>query len=73
VLRAQSWHGAHAACSLAASSCPCRAQKRVSEFTRWLGSRTERLVVLIGHSAFWHAFSGKQKRLANCEFYHQPW
>uniref|UniRef100_A0A7S0WR48 Phosphoglycerate mutase-like protein n=1 Tax=Chlamydomonas leiostraca TaxID=1034604 RepID=A0A7S0WR48_9CHLO len=47
--------------------------KRVSEFTRWLGSRTERLVVLIGHSAFWHAFSGKQKRLANCEFYHQPW
>lgn len=49
-------------------------QHRVAEFERWLNGRREQLVVLVGHSSFWHTFTGqRRKRLANCEVMAMSW
>lgn len=43
-------------------------RQRLAEFTRWLHTRPERLVVAFGHSQFWKGFSNSQRSLKNCEF-----
>ena len=47
-------------------------QSRVSQFERWLRNRSERLIVLVGHSSFWASFT-KARRLANCEVMEMAW
>mmetsp|Transcript_28813 Transcript_28813/g.63473 ORF Transcript_28813/g.63473 Transcript_28813/m.63473 type:complete len:471 (-) Transcript_28813:1558-2970(-) len=47
-------------------------KKRVEEFTRWLNTRQEEFIVLIGHCSFWYSFT-KTKRLANCEMECMYW
>lgn len=53
--------------------CPCPPQKRVAEFTRFLNSRSEKVVVCIGHSTFWKMFSNDKSRLKNCEVKTMLW
>jgi hypothetical protein len=49
-------------------------QHRISEFARWLNGRSEQLVVLVGHSSFWHHFTNKSRqRLQNCEVMSMTW
>ncbi|GAX75955.1 hypothetical protein CEUSTIGMA_g3398.t1 [Chlamydomonas eustigma] len=49
-------------------------QKRVSELTRWLSSRPERFIIMIGHSSFWHEFRGRaEKRMNNGEMRCMRW
>ncbi len=43
-------------------------QRRVTELGKWLSSRPEKFIVLIGHCSFWHEFRGKtEKKMANGE------
>eukprot|EP00878_Enallax_costatus_P023466 GHUV01024961.1.p1 GENE.GHUV01024961.1~~GHUV01024961.1.p1 ORF type:complete len:592 (+),score=201.36 GHUV01024961.1:824-2599(+) len=51
---------------------PDEVQRRVSEFSRWLTSQPEQLVVAFGHSVFWQRFAHMPKKMANCEV-HQFW
>mmetsp|Transcript_12373 Transcript_12373/g.33763 ORF Transcript_12373/g.33763 Transcript_12373/m.33763 type:complete len:527 (+) Transcript_12373:110-1690(+) len=57
------------------SSEPQKAREhRISEFARWLNGRSEQLVVLVGHSSFWHHFTNKSRqRLQNCEVMSMTW
>ncbi len=49
-------------------------QKRVGELARWLSSRPEKFIILIGHCAFWHEFRGKtEKRMGNGEMRCMRW
>ena len=43
-------------------------RQRLSEFSRWLHARPERVIVAFGHSQFWKAFSNSKTSLRNCEF-----
>jgi hypothetical protein len=56
---------------------PVNLKARVAEFGRWLRGRPERLVVLVGHAAFWHEFLGGRQagaaRLHNAEVVARPW
>jgi len=58
----------------ATTSAAHPAQHRVAEFVRWLNSRSEQLIVLVGHSSFLHSFTGqRRKRLQNCEVMTMSW
>lgn len=49
-------------------------QHRVAEFQRWLNTRPEKFIILVGHCSFWHHFMGKQrKRMANGELVTMHW
>ncbi|KAF5833918.1 hypothetical protein DUNSADRAFT_9578 [Dunaliella salina] len=49
-------------------------EHRISEFSRWLNGRREQLVVLVGHSSFWHHFTNKSRqRLQNGEVMSMTW
>jgi hypothetical protein len=50
-----------------------RTQKRVAEFTRFLNSRSEKVIVCVGHSTFWKVFSNDKTRLKNCEVKTMLW
>ena len=49
-------------------------QKRTSELARWLSSRPEKIIVMVGHCSFWHDFRGRtEKRMNNCEMRTMRW
>ncbi len=52
---------------------PPTPQKRVAEFARFLNSRSEKVIVCIGHSTFWKVFSNDKQRLKNCEVRTMLW
>lgn len=47
------------------------AQRRISEFKKWVQSRPERVIVAVGHSCYWKEFMrglmGDAGYMRNCE------
>ena len=49
-------------------TCRCRKlNHRVEKVTAWLNGRPEKVICLVGHSAFFREFSGQEMGMRNCE------
>ena len=49
----------------------CDGQERVGAFKRWLDSRPEKVIVVVGHSTYLKDLTGMNKRLRNGELHTQ--